>query len=341
MALPYSTLNSQVLPSIEPIAYDNVYTGDALLARLRSKATVKAAKYYQKVLQYALQNMGGWYSGIATYNPKQPEILTRASYTRKQLIEPYRITNDDEMDAGVPEKILDIVATRAKNALLRLKTNLIAGIYASCTSSAVEGNATVGLADIIDTADPVTWYVGNIQVADMAVWVGNVYDKSTTTFGIGSGSYVKMTAAKLRYLVDQLTAGAGQDLTGELDVTQHRPTLIVTTWPIYGMMRGWCAAKQQFTFQGKNASYGFQTMDFEGVDVMASDYMTTNLDGYMYILNENVYGLAVYPGWDVKMKPIHPDESGTSSIGQVLWSGATYCWDRNRLAVVKDIDASA
>ena len=333
MALPYNTLNTQMLPWVAREAHDNVYYFDAFTARLRSKAQVRAFKYKDLPLEYAMQDQGGWYSGFATYNPHQPEILTKARYTRKNIVEPFLIPYEDEMDASTPDKVLDIVKVRSANAVKRVQTALRSAIFGDATVSAVEGSMVTGLKNFVATANPTTWYVGGIDRDDTTAWqgkwLGQVFNKDTS--GYGQGSYIKLTPAKLRKViraVEKMPSGSPNQLS--------RPSLIVTTYEILSLMGSWTAEKQRFNYMGKTKpDYGWDGLKFEGIDVMASYGCDT---GYLYVLSEDHYGMVVQSGYDVILKPIHPVEEGTGSIGQVCWSGAIWCDAPEKLAVMKDID---
>jgi len=322
-----------MLPWVEKKAHDNVYYFDAFTARLRQKAKTRAHKYYDIPLEYALQSEGGWYTGQNTYNPHQIEVLTKARYTRKQIVEPYVITYDDEMDASTPEKVLDIVQIRANNAVKRLQTSLISAIFGDATVSAVEGNMVTGLKNFVAESNPTTWYVGGIDRDDTTAWegkwLGNVHDKNDGEYG-GNETGVKLTPHILRKLIAEQ-----EDLPSGSMTTLTRPTLAVTTFTIYALIRQWTAEKQRFTVQGKTANYGFEHTTFEGVTVLPSHGCDA---GYLYLISEDHYGMIVHPGWDVKMKPIHPVEEGTYSIGQVVWSGAMWSNACEKLSVIKDID---
>lgn len=113
----------------------------------------------------------GAYGKSTTWEGGKGDILGAAEFAWKMYHNTIKIHNlDVEVNKG-RERMLDIVALKMRNAMRRLRKDLITDFY---SSQADGGNAMVGLQAITSK----TGLVGNIQKTKYAWWQGNVEAKS-------------------------------------------------------------------------------------------------------------------------------------------------------------------
>ena len=202
MALPNSTMTEIVTTTLRnrtgQIA-DNVTLNNALLNRLKKKGKVKTVSGGRTIVQeleYAENGTFKRYSGYEALNISPSDVFTAAEFNYAQAAVAVSISGLEVLQNSGKEAIIDLLASRIKNAEKTLVNNIAADCYSDGTSDG--GRQIGGLQLLVDTT-PSTGTVGGIDssASIASFWRNIAYDGGSTATSTNIQSYMNATALQL------------------------------------------------------------------------------------------------------------------------------------------------
>lgn len=247
---------------------DNVTKNNALLMWLKKKGNQRpfsGGTQINEEISYAENGNAQWYSGYETLSVGASDVLTTATYSIKQLAVPVTISGLEELQNAGPERVIDLLEQRIKNAEGTMANKIAQGIYGDGTGSG--GKTLTGLDAAVPQAPTTGTYGGiNRATAGNEFWRSQLHDYSSTP--------------------TVTTIQAGMNTLWALCVRgMNRVDLIASGATIWATYMGSLQPLQRFASPG-TADLGFETVKFMTADVV----LDGGIGGYatatdMYFLN--------------------------------------------------------
>lgn len=234
---------------------DNVSKGNALLAKTKEKGAWKSAEGRTIVqeLDYAENGTFMYYSGSEVLNIAASDVMSAAEFDWKQAACAVTATGleVDVQNVGRAQ-VIDLLASRIKNAQRTMKNNICNGCYSDGTGT---GGKQIGGLQLLVADSPATGTVGGINRANFTFWRNQVYD-ATTDGGAAT------TAANIQAYWNAmwLECVRGSD----------KPDLILTGSAYYTLFWSSLQAIQRIT-DPKMGQAGFQNVMFNTAPVVYED----------------------------------------------------------------------
>jgi len=139
--------------------------------------TVSGGRTIVQELEYAENATFQRYSGYETLNISPSDVFTAAEFDWKQAAVAVSISGleGDVQNTG-PEAVINLLASRIKNAEKTMANNIAADVYSDGTASS---GKQIGGLQLLVADDPTTGTVGGINRATWSFWRNKVYDAST------------------------------------------------------------------------------------------------------------------------------------------------------------------
>lgn len=295
---------------IVPKVTDNILKGNVLTMRLLKNR--RAAQGYGEVsgtsvnfpIKYQKSTQGGWYSGFDQFATGQTNTRVLASFTPKQLYWSVAVSGIQQAVNKGPQRVLDLLSTEMNSVADDMIDTLGDGVYSDGTGTS--NKQLTGIKAAINDGNGTATY-GGLSRATYTTWVSDL-DSSANA----------VTLAELGASCDAATING-----------QH-PTLIVTTaaiWatleglamgtltynnPMGGMSREYGTMTDLGVKKGQTGEAGFTSLFFRGIPVVWDDKCTA---GYIYLINENHLGLAMWPYPDFPGYVTKPEYNGFAWTG--------------------------
>lgn len=321
MASPNSTFTELVTTTLRnhptEIA-DNVSQHNALYRRLKTGGKIKKLSGGYEIvrpLDYAENSTYQRYSGYDSLNIGASDVLSAAKYDWVQAAVHVTASGRElRMNAG-KEQLIDLAASRTKNAMRTAANNMSLDLYSSGSLS----NQMGGLGLIIQTAG--TGTVGGINSSTYSFWQNQFQEMS----GTNTYADIKNDMMKL-----WLNCARGSDQTD----------LIVSTQDLYAAFWNSLVPNQRYTSDDKEATAGFNALRFQQADVIFDRQATnfTSTGEKMYFINSDYLELIVHrdTNWTTLDEKMSVNQDAT--VIPILWMGQLTCSNRARQGVL--IDAS-
>lgn len=246
---------------------DNVSKGNALLMKLKEKGAWKAAngRTIVQELEYAENSTFMYYSGGEVLNISASDVMSAAEFDWKQAACAVTATGleIDVQNTG-DAQVIDLLASRIKNAEKTMKNNITIGLYSDGTGTS---GKQIGGLQLLVADDPTTGTVGGINRANFSFWRNKVFDATT------DGTATSATTIQANMNGMYLRTSRGSDHTD----------LILADSVYYKYFWGSLQAIQRIA-SSKMADAGFQSLQFAGADVVYED-STGMPASHMYFLN--------------------------------------------------------
>ena len=161
---------------------DNVSNHNALLRRLKERGNIKTAPGGRTIVQeleYAENATFQWYVGYESLDITPSDVISAAEFNWKQASVNVTFSGlEAEIQNAGPEKIIDLVASRIKNAERTMINNLSTGVYSDGTGSS---SKEIGGLQLLVPDDPTTGTAGGVDrsVATNAFWRSIKFDASS------------------------------------------------------------------------------------------------------------------------------------------------------------------
>lgn len=321
MASPNATFTEMVTTTLRnhpTEVADNVSKHNALWRKLSTGGRIKKLSGGYEIvrpLEYAENSTFQRYSGYDTLNISASDVFTGAKYDWVQAAVHVTASGRElRMNSG-KEQLIDLAASRTRNALKTAANNMSLDIY----SSGALTNQMGGVGAIITTDG--TGTVGGINSSTYSWWANQFQEMSgTNTYADIKNDMIKLWLKCVR----------GTD----------KPKLIVSTNDLFAAYWNSLTALQRYNDDTNTATAGFDSVKFQSADVI-HDLETTNFTSTgetMYFLNTDYLELVVHrdANWttlDEKMS-INQD----AVVIPVIWQGQMCC--SNRSLQGRLIDAS-
>jgi hypothetical protein len=236
---------------------DNVSTNNALLARLKRRGTVKpftGGRTIVQELEYAENATFQYYSGYQALDISPSEVFSAAEFDIKQAAVTVSISGleGDVQNTG-KEQVINLLASRLKNAERSAQNGMWAGTYSNGTGSG--GKQIGGLALLVADSNA-TGTVGGISRVNWPFWRNQKYQASSD-----GGS--TPTAANIQRMMNAIY----MRLVRQTD----RPDLILADGLFYNMYLSSLQTIQRIT-QDSTASAGFTSLKFMDADVVLDGF---------------------------------------------------------------------
>lgn len=202
MAIPSSTMTEIVTTTLRNRTgklADNVSLNNALLNRLRKKGKVKTVSGGRTIVQeleYAENGTFKRYSGYETLDISPSDVFTGAEFNYAQAAVAVSISGLEMLQNSGKEAIIDLLASRIKNAEKTLVNNIAADCYSDGTA---DGGRQIGGLQLLVDKTPSTGTVGGIDPSTTvgSFWRNIAYDGGNTATSTNIQSYMNALALQL------------------------------------------------------------------------------------------------------------------------------------------------
>jgi len=223
---------------------DNMLDNNALLNRLKKRGKVKTVAGGRTIVQeleYADNSTYKRYSGYETLNIAPSDVFTAAEFDFKQAAVAVSCSGLEELQNSGPDAIIDLLASRIKNAQKSMMNGISADIYSDGTA---DGGKQIGGLQLLVSKTPTSGTVGGIDRATWAFW----QNKATV-----SGTAASATNIQERMNTMALSLVRGTD----------RTDLIVADGNYYNFYLSSLQAIQRIT-DPEMAASGFTSLKYYG-----------------------------------------------------------------------------
>ena len=149
---------------------DNMLDNNALLSRLKKRGKVKPVSGGRTIVQeleYADNSTFKRYSGYETLNIQPSDVFTAAEFDYKQAATAVSISGLEQLQNSGEEAIIELLASRIRNAEKTLMNNIASDIYSDGTA---DGGKQIGGLQLLVSSTPTTGTVGGIDRATWTFW---------------------------------------------------------------------------------------------------------------------------------------------------------------------------
>lgn len=289
MALTYNQINAITEKKFLPKLYDQVFLGNVLLNRAKSKGWYSKIDGGDKVLiplEYAELSATGWYTGAETLDNTDNETITSAEYDWKQLYVSISISRRDELRNSGDSQKIDFVKAKMKTASKTMNKQMSTGLY----SAGTDAKSIVGLRVHCATSQS----PGGISQTDNSWWAAKV-NASTTT----------------------LTLPAMQTLYNDCSEDSEKPSIIISGKALFNSYWGLLQPQQRFVDK-QTADAGFSSLMFNGTPYVCD---TNCPASYQFHLNESHLHLKAHKDEDMRLEPFAQPLNQNVKVAHIFWMG--------------------
>lgn len=283
---------------------DNMLDNNALLLRLKKRGKVmpvSGGRTIVQELEYADNQTYKRYSGYETLNISPSDVFTAAEFDYKQAAVAVSISGLEQLQNSGEEAIINLLASRIRNAEKTMMNGIAADIYSNGTA---DGGKQIGGLQLLVSKTPGSGTVGGIDRATWAFW----QNKAT----------VSGTAASAANIQDRMNAMALSLVRGT-----DRTDLIVADGNYYNYYLSSLQAIQRIT-DPEMAAAGFTSLKYFGhggsADVVLDGGQGGNCPtNTMYFLNTDY--IHFRPHANRNMVPIGDDRYAVNQDAMVKLIG--------------------
>lgn len=284
---------------------DNMSKNIALLMRLQEKDNIEEVSGGRTIveeLDYAENSTFMYYDGDEQLNISASDVMTAAEFDWKQAVVAVRINGKELAMNNGPDQIIDLLASRVKNAEKTMLNNLSSGVYSDGTGTS--GKQIGGLQSLVSDAG--TGQVGGIDSSIYTFWQNAIYDFSSNSL-----------AASASTIQDAMNS-----LYLNLCRNRDRPDLIIADNTYFGYYWKSLQAIQRIS-DDKVASAGFRSLKFMDSDVVFDGgFSGAAPSAHMYFINTDY--VKFRPHKNRNMVPLNPDRFATNQdalVKLIGWMG--------------------
>jgi hypothetical protein len=312
MALAYDNLSALTRDKYIPLLVDNIFDSNILTHRMLRKS--KAAASGNKVLQpleYGKADAKGFYSGYDVLDTSPTEVFTDAAYDWVQSYATISISGKEEALNDGPERVIDLLEAKVKNAEKSLKDLFGTTLFGTNTAVAT---GFLGLGAVVDNSGNT---IGGIDSSTYTWWKAQEQAAGSDTFStVAASSGANSIGRELRKMY------------GACAVDSDVPTIAVTTQIVFDAYEESLSAQKRFGASSKSlADAGFQNLMYRNMPIVVDDHCEP---GELYMLNEKYLQFRhhrkrnfMFEGFQ---KPVNQD----AAVAKILWLGALTCSNRAR-----------
>ena len=201
MANPSSTMTEIVTTTLRNRTgqlADNITNNNALLNRLKKKGNVKTVSGGRTIVQeleYAENGTFKRYYGYETLNISPSDVFTAAEFDYKQAAVAVSISGLEMLQNSGKEAVIDLLASRIKNAEKTLVNNIASDCYSDGTA---DGGKQIGGLQLLVDSTPSTGTVGGIDASTtIGTFWRNIAKTGTTATAANIQSLMNEVALQL------------------------------------------------------------------------------------------------------------------------------------------------
>lgn len=315
MALNYDNLSALTKDKYIPTLVDNIFDSNVLTHRMLRKS--KPAASGNKVLQpleYGKATSKGFYNGYDILDTSPSEVFTDAEYQWKQAYATISISGREEMLNDGPERVIDLLEAKVKNAEKSLKDLFGTTLYGTGTGT---GDDFVGLQTIC-SADR---SLGGIDSTTYDWWDGKVQAAGSSAFNtVAASSGDNSIGREMR------------EMYGTCTVDNDHPTIIVTSQIVFDSYEESLSGQKRFGPAATAlADAGFTALMYRNTPVVVDDHCPA---GKMFFLNERYLQFRHHRkrnfAFEGFQKPVNQD----ARVAKIQWLGALTCSNASRQGVI-------
>lgn len=266
---------------------DEIMHHNPVLASLDDKGLIRrfsGGYELRKPVMYNDTAVGGFYSGFSAFNLDSIDDFTAFRFAIKQVYEPLAVSGRDRRANRDEEMLLDLVETKMKATIARLKNTVSTSLRGDGTGSG--GLEFDGLKKAVSSS-PSSGTYGTIDRSTYT-WARNLAATGTT-----------FTAANIQ---EALTDAISQITRGD-----DMPDLGIADRTAWKFLHSSLTAIQRIQLPTKRAAGGFRVLSYDGVDfVFDGGYGSSVLDSNsVRLLNTDYWTFDMVKGAD--FKPLAPE----------------------------------
>lgn len=319
MSLNYDAIDALTRKKYIPKLVDEFFKSTPLLVKLREKSQgYNGGPKIVQPLIYGELAHGKSYTFYDTLQYDQNVPISAAEFEPKNLVQPFIISRDEERrNSGSDTQVISLIESKMEIAKKSLTKMFATQLYGDGTGNS--GKDLTGL---------------KIAVSDAGVYGG--INRSTYTWwrsrvDHNNGTPRELTLDLMLKMLINISEGA------------DRPNLIVCSPKCWAVYHNLLVEEVTLTSEPAKemANYGFQTLEFMGIPVVADPYAPDNTNNAsMYFLNLTYLSLRHDSGTNFTSTPFRQADDMLARKKEILWSGNLTCSNCQRQGVIKDIDTS-
>lgn len=301
---------------------DNVSENIALLLKVKEKGNAKLVRGGRTIVQeleYAENSTFKYYTGYETLDIQPSDVFSAAEFDYKQAACAVTWSGLEKLQNSGKEQVIDLIASRIKNAERTMLNNISAGVYSDGTGS---GGKQIGGLQLLVADSPSSGTVGGISRSSFSFWRNISFD--ATTDGGAAASAANIQSYMNRVWI-QLVRGT------------DRPDLIVADNNYFRFYLESLQAIQRIA-SDKMASAGFTSLKYMDADVVLDGgYGGDAPTNHMYFLNTDY--IFYRPHADMHFAPIEPDRFAVNqdaTVSLMGWAGNMTASNCRLQGVLKD-----
>lgn len=290
-------------------AQDIYFRSNILLYKLmggeNGRSTVPGGKSIDQPLEYG-EVPSQSFNAATTFNTTRADILNKAQFLWSAYQATIVYDLDDNRENSGEAAIVDIVATKLRNAQKTIRKQMAAALYAT---GSVAGKDMTGLGDLfLDTLGTETY--GGIASNDMTMW------KPGADAGAGVISFATMQEIRRSASID--------------DDMEGKPNLYLTTEILKDAFENSLQTQSRYS-NAKLVEAGFDNILFGGMPVITDSNVAA---GVVYGLNTNFLDIVTHVDYNFP-KPTWREAAANdpeTMIAYEKWSGNLVCSNRKAQA---------
>jgi len=267
---------------------DEVLHHNPLLASLDDQGLIRkfsGGYELRKPIMYNDSAQGGFYAGFSSFNLDAIDDFTAFRFAIKQAYEPIAISGRDRRANRDDAQLLDLVETKMKAAVSRLKNTVSTSLRGDGTASG--GLEFDGIKKVISTS-PSSGTYGTI-------------DRATNTWARNIAVNTVLTAANVQETVS--------DAISQIVRGDEQPDLGLMDRTAWKFLHSSLTAIQRINLPSKKVVAGFRSLSYDGCDFVfdggfGSSVLETNS---VRLMNTKYFSFDMVRGAD--FKPLAPEMS--------------------------------
>lgn len=267
---------------------DQVLHHNPVLAVLDEKGLIRkfsGGYELRKPVMYNDSAVGGFYSGLSSFNLDAIDDFTAFRFAIKQAYEPIAISGRDKRANRDEEMLLDLAETKMKAAISRLKNTVSTSLRGDGTGSG--GLEFDGLKKAVSSS-PTSGTYGQID-RSTNTWARNI------AVAVSGGLTAANVQENISDAISQVTRGDDMPDLGIMDRTAWK------------YLHSSLTAIQRIQLPAKKAVAGFRALNYDGADfVFDGGFGSSVLESAsIRLLNTDYWSFDMVRGAD--FKPLAPD----------------------------------
>ena len=333
MAIAIDQLNAVTKNHYIPVLVDNIYDSNILChTMLRNSKPVPGGYKIRQPIQYAkLDNdntsptpvtTAAFYEDADQLKYGHLDFITDAEYDWVRAYATIQITGREELVNSGPDKVIDLLGAKMKNAERALKDVFATNLYGTQGDTSSSNDSFPGLQHIVNTATGSANVLGGIDSQDINSWAGGLKTALVDTDASPANAAVEyadlIDSADTNYIQTLLRRGYGA-----LTVDGSSPTMIVCSQVVFDSYEESLTAQKRFGASSSAlADAGFQNLLYRGTPIVVDAACEAGASGFMFMINENFMGFKNHAKrnfvFEEFVKPVDYD----LAVGKVFWMGA-------------------